>query len=194
MRPLIRGTLIGAAALALAGVGVSTVIAAGGPDRTGGNTGSGGDGRLVLVSGRDDHGLLATAQVTLREHPGGGAPIAKASDGVLARVVSAKGTWVEVRTVGSPSVQGWVDDFYLRGTVHLTGPSPTCRVRLGGQWLPAGEQAVVLDVRGAQARVRVARTGQSGWVARTAVRELAPERGCARPGASASPDAPGHGH
>lgn len=198
MRPLVTGAAVGVLALALAALGISSVVAAGGPQRAGGATtgtlGSGGDGRLVLISGRDDHGLLATAQVTLRQRPDAGTPAAQANDGELARVVSTKGTWVEVRTVENPSVQGWVDDFYLRGTVHLVGPAPACRVRLGGQWLAAGEQAVVLDARGTQALVRDAHTGRSGWVARSAVRELAPEHGCAGPAASAAPDAPGHGH
>ncbi|MFJ8199535.1 SH3 domain-containing protein [Streptomyces sp. NPDC096152] len=202
MRKGVRSALVGALTVALAVVGVTTVVAGGRPDRASGPAGAatapGGDeSRLVLISGRDDHGLVATARVALYGHPGDGEPVAQAKDGTLARVVSTEGTWLQVRAVGDASVHGWVDDFYLRGTVHLVGPGPTCRVRVGGQWLAAGEQAVVLDVRGTRAKVRAVRSGRHGWVARSTVRELAPESGCGRPTASASPEAResgGHGH
>lgn len=200
MRRKATHALVAALALAAAGTG-GVVATAGGPDRPGGGAGTdvadgpgGTDRRLVLVSGRDDHGLLATARVPLKEGPGGGRPVAQVKDGTLARVVSTQGTWLEVRTVEGRRVQGWVDDFYLRGRVHLVGTPPSCRVRVGGHRLAAGEQAIVLDVRGRQARVRVARTGRTGWVPRSAVQELAPVRGCARPGAPTSPDGHDHEH
>lgn len=200
MRPLVTAALAGVLALAagaaVAVAGSSDVSHAGSrsPSGSRGPAGSGGaDGRLVLLSGRDDHGLLASAQVALRARPAGdGTPVARVADGTLARVVSTDGTWLEVRTVEGQPAQGWVDDFYLRGGVHLIGPPPTCRVPFNGQLLADGEQAVVLDVRGKQAQVRVTRTGQTGWVERSTVREWSPEQGC---GQSDSPEpADGHHH
>ncbi|MFE9093369.1 hypothetical protein [Streptomyces sp. NPDC007264] len=178
MRALTVRVAVGA--LALAAAAVVTAFLATAQDRPAGTLS--GDGRLVLISGRDDHGLVATARVALYRQPGDLTPVAQVKDGVLARVLSVSGSLLQVRTVDRASVQGWVDDFYLRGTVHLAGPAPVCRVRLGGRLLPAGEQAVVLDVRGSEARVRDVRTGRSGWVPRSAVQELAPapEAGCAR--------------
>jgi len=185
VRPLVAAALAGALVLSAA------ATLASGPRQAGSGS---MDRRLVLVSGRDDHGLLAAAQVALREHPGGGNGVAQVDDGTLAEVVSTQGTWLEVRTVEGRTVQGWVDDFYLRGSVHLIGPAPACQVQLGGQWLAAGEQAVVLDVRGAQAQVRVIRTGQVGWIERSTVHELAPEHDCAQPATVTPPDGHSHNH
>ncbi|HEX6499411.1 MAG TPA: SH3 domain-containing protein [Micromonosporaceae bacterium] len=174
MTPLVRTALAGV----LAAAGITAVVLAVAPHRVAGPADSGTEYHLVLVSGRDDHGLLATPQVVLRDRPGDGAPVGRVPDGTLARVVATRGTWLEVRTAEGPSVDGWVDDFYLRGVVHLVGPAPTCAVTLDGRSLPAGEQAVVLDLRGGRARVRVARTGRTGWVDRASVQELAPSHGC----------------
>lgn len=189
MTPRSTGVLVGAALLlALAG----TVAAGGGrsvsarpaPAPT-------GDGRLVLVSGRDDHGLLATERVTLRDRPAADATAAgQVPDGTLAHVEEVRGTWLRVRTVEGPTAQGWVDDFFLRGGVHLVGPPPGCAVPFAGGTLPEGEQAVVVDLRDGRARVRVNRTGVTDWVDRAAVREIVPEH-CGAP----DPDGPsGHQH
>ncbi|WP_323101416.1 hypothetical protein [Intrasporangium sp. YIM S08009] len=141
---------------------------------------------LVLVSGRDDHGELASPDVAVFSAPGGSRPVGEVRDGTLARVVALEGTWLHVRTLEGPRVEGWVDDFYLRREIHLVGAGPTCRATLGGHLLAAGEQAVVLDVRDGRARVQVARGSATGWVPRAAVHELAPREGC---GTDASPHA-----
>lgn len=133
---------------------------------------------LVLVSGRDDHGELASPAVALYSAPAGRMRVGRVPDGTLARVVASVGTWLQVSTVEGKAVQGWVDDFYLRRQVHLVGPAPTCRTRLSGKEIPAGEQAVVLEVRDGRARVQLVRTAAGGWVSRATVQELAPAESC----------------
>lgn len=185
MTPRLAGALVGAALLVAAAGTVAATRAA--PAVT-------GDGRLVLVSGRDDHGLLATAQVTLRDRPASDAAEAgQVTDGTLARVVEIRGNWLRVRAAEGPAAQGWVDDFFLRGGVHLVGPPPTCAVPFDGGTLPEGEQAVVLDLRDGHARVRVNRTGATGWVERTVIREIVPER-CGQPDRDEPPDDHHHDH
>lgn len=146
---------------------------------------------LVLVSGRDDHGELASADVPLYSAAGGHEPVGRVRDGTLARVVAVEGTWLQVRTVEGPPLEGWLDDFYLRRQLHLLGPGPTCRVRVGAHLLAAGEQAVVLEVSGDRARVALVRPPVDGWVPRADVREIPPRQGC---GADRVPSAPRHGH
>jgi hypothetical protein len=128
----------------------------------------------VLVSGRDDHGLVEIASVPLLDAPGDGRRVGYARDGALARVLAVRGSWLEVAPVGG-TLSGWVDDYRLRGVVHLVGAAPSCRVTLAGRRLAAGEQATVLDVRGSQAVVRlVRRPAVSGSVPVRYVRELPP--------------------
>ncbi|NUO35179.1 MAG: hypothetical protein HOQ27_08955 [Dermatophilaceae bacterium] len=134
---------------------------------------------LVLISGRDDHGELAAALVELYAAPGGRTPVGEAPDGTLARVVGLDGTWLHVRTLEGPRIDGWVDDFHLRRELHLVGAAPSCRATLDGRALPAGEQAVVTELVGGRARVRLVHGSAAGWVARASVHELAPREGCA---------------
>ncbi|MFU8850128.1 SH3 domain-containing protein [Micromonospora sp. SL1-18] len=191
MTPRRKAVLVGALLLAAAGI---TLAAAGGPSVSARSAtpapASTGDGRLVLVSGRDDHGLLATERVPLRDRPAAeAAATGDVPDGTLARVVEVRGTWLRVRAAEGPSAEGWVDDFFLRGGVHLVGPPPTCAVPFGDGTLPAGEQAIVLDLREDHAKVRINRTGDTDWVGRSLVRELAPDR-CGTP----EPDEPAGDH
>lgn len=147
-------------------------------------TASGGEARvasrLVLVSSRDDHGLVAAPGVALRESPTGRALPGLVADGTLARVVAREGTWLDIRTLDGPAMSGWVDDFYLRGSLRLVGDSPACSVTLGGHVERGGELVTALDVRAGQVLVRVDRDRATGWVARAVVRELPPqpEDGC----------------
>ncbi len=111
-----------------------------------------GGRRVVLVSGRDDHGLVASRQVLLRSRPDGGSVVGRLADGTLAEVHAVQGTQVQVSADG---VTGWVDDFSLRGELRLAGPPPGCRVRVGGVDLPAGTRVEVLSLDGATATVRL---------------------------------------
>ncbi|GAB3883849.1 SH3 domain-containing protein [Terrabacter terrigena] len=146
---------------------------------------------LVLVSGRDDHGELASTHVALYAAPGSHRPVAEVHDGTLARVVAVEGTWLRVKTREGAQAEGWVDDFHLRRPIHLVGPAPTSRAQLDGRALPAGEQAVVLDVEAGRARVQLLHGAATGWVTRGAVHELAPRHGC---GSAPSDATAGHSH
>ena len=69
---------------------------------------------VVLISGRDDHGLVARAAVGLQRSPTDTTVVGSAPDGTFARVVRTEGAWLDVRTVASAPEEGWVNDFYLR--------------------------------------------------------------------------------
>ncbi|MFC4150442.1 SH3 domain-containing protein [Micromonospora mangrovi] len=175
MTPRMRGVLAGATLL-LALVGTAAATGGGSLSAPPARAAT-GDGRLVLVSGRDDHGLLAVERVALRDRPAAdAAEVGQVPDGTLARVEEVRGSWLRVRTVEGPPTRGWLDDFFLRGGVHLVGPPPTCAVPFGGGTVPVGEQAVVLDLRADRAEVRINRTGATDWVDRAVVREIPPER------------------
>jgi hypothetical protein len=146
----------------------------------------------VLVSGRDDHGELASDHVDVHPAAGTSTVSGEVRDGTLARVVAIEGTWLRVRTLEGPPVQGWVDDFHLRREIHLVGPAPTCRASVDGRGLPAGQQAVVLDVRARQVRVQLVGGATTGWAPRATVHELAPREGCG-PSAGSAAHA-GHHH
>ena len=133
--------------------------------------------RLVWVSGRDDHGMVAEEQVTVYDAPEGSQALGRVADGTLARVLDTDGTWLRVRTAeGSHRVTGWVDDFYLRGEVRLVGAAPSCAARLAGKRRAGGTLVVVRDLHGSRARVEtVAEPTGSGWVDRSVLQELPPQ-------------------
>jgi hypothetical protein len=82
---------------------------------------SDGRGAIVLVSGRDDHGLLVDPQVALYPEPEGGKPGGGIADGHMARVLEVRGTWLRLESLDQPTVDGWVDDFFLRDRAVLDG-------------------------------------------------------------------------
>lgn len=133
-----------------------------------------GVGRILLVSGRDDHGLVAQRRVALLAGPASIVTTGEVADGTLARVLRTRGDWLELRSVEGPRRRGWLNDYYLRGVVHLVGAPPDCRTRIGGRILAAGEQATVEVVRRHRVRVTTVRRQHTGWVARSAVQEFAP--------------------
>jgi hypothetical protein len=136
---------------------------------------------IVLVSGRDDHGLLAQPRVGLSENPDG-PPRAWVRDGTLVVVVGSRGEWLRVRATEGRAA-GWVNDYYLRGTVHLVGPDPDCPVpawerpawRQSGAF-PASAQVELLEVRRTAGQrwvlVRSLENRRVGWVPGAAVSEL----------------------
>jgi hypothetical protein len=71
-------------------------------------------GPIVLVSGRVDHGLPAVLAVPLYQAPEDATVVARVPDGLLARVLAQRGTWLKVQALQLPSAVGWVDDYYLR--------------------------------------------------------------------------------
>ncbi len=96
---------------------------------------------IVLVSGRDDHGLLANPQVPLYDAPNGTTPVARVRDGSYARVLATRGTWQHIATIAQAPQSGWLDDYYLRGRA----------IRLDG-----GGQVTFADARLAGDRVEIA--------------------------------------
>jgi hypothetical protein len=149
------------------------------------------DGRLVLVSGRDDHGQPAAETVAVYGEPAGTSPVGEIADGTLVHVSDVEGTWLRVSTAEGPAAEGWVDDYFLRGVVHLVGPAPSCRGQLGGREVDAGLQVVVSALRGGRVLVSSASDpGLRGWVVRDDVQELPPQG----PACGAEPPGSPHGH
>jgi len=146
---------------------------------------------ILLVSGRDDHGMRARARVRLLGAPRFGAPVrAAVPDGALVRVLVARGEWVRVRALERRRAAGWVHDFDLRGTAHLID-LVTCGARLSAQpGAPAARrvqrnaQVEMLEAaRRAGAtwvRVRTVVDHAGGWVRARAIHEL-PDRQRCRP-------------
>jgi hypothetical protein len=147
---------------------------------------------VVLVSGRDDHGLLARRSIALLDEPEG-RPVSRVADGTLAAVTGSRGEWLRVRALEGPRAGGWVDDFYLRGTAHVVPTGGSCAVRAYARAgagrsrpLPASAQVELLGVEraegGAWVHVRALAPARDAWVPRAAVRELAirPAASCKR--------------
>lgn len=78
-----------------------------------------GSGAIVMVSGRDDHGLLQQAELSLVSEPEGATVSGYIADGSFAEVLEVRGTWLRVRSIADPSFNGWIDDFYLRSQAAL---------------------------------------------------------------------------
>lgn len=138
-----------------------------------------GDGRLVMVSGRDDHGLVQTDDVPVHADTTYGHVVGSVHDGTLVRVVERDGMAMRVVTVEGPTVSGWLDDFHLRGQVRLVGAPPTCAVEVGGVELPGGTLALLYGAKGSRVLVETQSPsgGEShrGWVPRADVQELPPQ-------------------
>lgn len=132
--------------------------------------------RMVWVSGRDDHGMVAEESVAVYDGPDGSRVVGRVPDGTLAHVLSTDGQWLRIRTADGRPVTGWIDDFFLRGQVRLVGAAPGCAVELSGRWQEGGALVVVRDLRGDRARVEsVADPDVRGWVLRSDLQELPPQ-------------------
>lgn len=145
---------------------------------------------MVLVSGRDDHGLLAQHAIDLLSAPDRGRAVASVEDGTLVAVLAGRDSWLRVRTLVGPPAGGWINDFHLRGIVHVVGADgcPARAARRAGApartTIPRNEQAelraVTLGNRHYVA-IRTLRDRRRGWVTFGDIREI-PDRG--RPPAS----------
>lgn len=118
--------------------------------------------RIVLVSGRDDHGVLVEPRIGVSRFVGG-ARRAHVSDGTLVAVEAVHGEWLQVRALEGTGARGWVNDYYLRGTAHLVRRVPP---------FPLNAQVELLAVEGAKVQVRALESGRVGWVPRAALAEL----------------------
>lgn len=144
--PLIRALLLAAALGLLAG-----------------SCGGGASNTIVLVSGRDDHGLVYRAAVGLQRSPTDTSVTGSVPDGTFARVLEHRSEWLKVRSVGTDPQEGWINDFYLRS------------VALG---LEPQRQVTFIDaeVRDGTVMVRVrprdGPTGDGTWVKASSLREV----------------------
>ena len=77
-------------------------------------------GDIVMISGRDDHGLLRDSRVKLQRGPDDETAVGFAANGSFARVVEQRGEWLKVQLVEDAEGLGWVNDFYLRGRMLRT--------------------------------------------------------------------------
>jgi Bacterial SH3 domain len=165
-------------------VALALVLAAGG---CGGGAGEAEPPRpVVIVSGKDDHGLVAEPAVALAAEPDG-ARVARVADGTLVSVLAERGEWLRVRALEGGEAEGWVNDYYLRGTAHLVPERAGCRVPARPSLLrpaqasyAASTQVELLEVTtaadGVWVRVRDVEAGRrDAWVARARVSEL-PDR------------------
>lgn len=135
-----------------------------------------GDGRLVLVSGRDDHGMVASRRVPVHREPEAGPAVAQIVDGTLARVVEIEGQWLRVETLEGREITGWVNDFYLRGEARLVGPPPSCAVRVDGTLRDGGTLVVVHELRDDRALVEtITPPTVRAWVRRADIQQLPPQ-------------------
>ena len=153
-----------------------------------------GDGRLALLSGRDDHGLVALDDVPVHDDRAATHVTGSVHDGTLVRVVERDGTAMRITTAEGETVTGWVDDFHLRGEVRLVGPAPSCVVEVAGQAVPGGTIALVYGVKGDRVLVETVAPAEGevrrGWVPREDVQELPPQG----PDCGVDPSGSKHGH
>lgn len=134
------------------------------------------DDRLVLVSGRDDHGMVELRRVPTYDAPEGEHVVGVIRDGTLARVVDVDGQWLRVETVEGASITGWIDDFRLRGEARLVGPPPSCSVRVGRTRRDGGTLVVVRELRAGRILVEtVTPPVVRAWASRADLQELPPQ-------------------
>lgn len=118
-------------------------------------------GPVVLVSGRDDHGLVERAALGLQRSPSDPAPAGSVPDGHFARIVRTDGPWRLIRVIAPPGTEGWLEDHYLRGEALRTDVVPPRRVT----FLDA-------ELRDGAAWVRVRDRAGEAWVPASALREV----------------------
>lgn len=96
---------------------------------------------IVLVSGRDDHGLQVQQLVPLQRSPDDPTVVAHVLDGSFARVIVDQGEWMQIESIANPQNSGWINNFYLR----------TRALRADG-----GGQVTFVDAQAAAGQVTVA--------------------------------------
>lgn len=139
---------------------------------------------LLIVSGRDDHGELVQESVSLSASPGGRAA-AQVPAGSLVAVVETRAEWVRVRALRG-GASGWVNDYFLRGAVHLVSAVRGCPLRTadGASYAPNAQVELLgYERRGGAlwVRARSLEGGREGWVPARAVSELPARAGVPPP-------------
>ena len=153
-----------------------------------------GDGRLAMVSGRDDHGFVDVDMVPVYDVANGSHKVGRIHDGTLVRVVERDHTAMRVTTLEGPSVTGWLDDFHLRGQFHLVGAPPLCGATIGATPVDGGRQVVAYALKDTRVLVETLpdpaekQREVRGWAARSELRDLPPQ------GKNCAADPPGSKH
>ena len=93
-----------------------------------------GSRAIVLVSGRDDHGLLQMPEVPLYAEPDSTDVAAHVRDDEFVEVLEVRGTWLRIRSIAHPAIVGWIDDFFLRdrAVLHNVQQVRFLAARVGG--------------------------------------------------------------
>jgi hypothetical protein len=115
---------------------------------------------VVMVSGRDDHGLLARPAIGLQRSPTDTTVVGSARDGTFVTVLQEDRSWLLVRTLVAPIEEGWVNDHDLRGVGVLDG-SAQVRFR-GARPSGGGVEILVVPIDG----------GEERWVDAGRIREV----------------------
>jgi hypothetical protein len=101
---------------------------------------------VVLVSGRDDHGMPVADELPLHDGPAGATVGAIAADTLVA-VRETRGAWLRVSSIEGESAHGWIDEFLVRGELHLVQPeAPACPVTTSRGELSPSARVRVVDV------------------------------------------------
>lgn len=119
-------------------------------------------GPVVLISGRDDHGLLAQPTLALLRGPGQRRAVATVPDATFARVLDEQGEWLRVQPIAAPQHAGWINDYDLRSRAL---------------WLERGVQVEFIDARVTGTGLEVAVRPQGSatpvtWVPAAQLREV----------------------
>ncbi len=119
-------------------------------------------GPVVLISGRDDHGLLAQPTLALLREPAASRAVASVPDATFARVLDEQGEWLRVQAIDNPQHVGWVNDYYLRSRAL---------------WRERGVQVEFMDARVIGTQVEIAvRSHRSAtpatWVSAAQLQEV----------------------
>ncbi|HEV2250544.1 MAG TPA: hypothetical protein VGT60_08560 [Candidatus Limnocylindria bacterium] len=128
-----------------------------------GGCGGSPPGAVVLVSGRDDHGLVYRAAVGLQRSSDDATVVGSVPDGTFARVVDRRAEWLRIRSVGTDPQEGWINTFYLRDVA--VGLQPPRQVT----FLDAAERDGTVMVL---VRPRDEPDATGTWVAAASLREV----------------------
>lgn len=123
--------------------------------------GCGAQATVLMVSGRDDQGVLERPALDLQRSPSDKNMTGTVKDGAFVKVLRRDGAWTYVATVEAIPQEGWIEDRRLRGlAVHL---DRKVRVRF--------LDAMVRDDQ-AHVLVQPVTGGDSEWVPASALREV----------------------
>jgi hypothetical protein len=114
----------------------------------------------VMISGRDDHGLLARPAIGLQRSPTDATVVGSVQDGTFVTVKREDRSWLLVRTLVAPIEEGWVNDHDLRAVAILDGRAQV-RFR-GARQAGKAVEVLVVPVEG----------GEEHWVEAGRLREV----------------------